>query len=61
MHLDGFQRITVDPCSVTIISYTETRPFLVRLNEPVGPVVPPPAKRRRKRDSDAAVGGGAGA
>jgi probable phosphoglycerate mutase len=61
MHLDAFQRITVDPCSITVITYTETRPFLVRLNEPVGPVVPPPAKRRRKRDSDAAVGGGSGA
>jgi probable phosphomutase (TIGR03848 family) len=29
-HLDSFQRIVVDPCSVTAIRYTLTRPFLLR-------------------------------
>ena len=66
LHLDEFQRIVVDPCSVTVIRYTETRPFVVRVNDVGGDLsglVPPPKARgrRRKPSSDAAVGGGAGA
>jgi probable phosphomutase (TIGR03848 family) len=66
LHLDQFQRIVIDPCSVTIIRYTETRPFVVRVNDTGGGVadlIPPPAKkgRRSKKPEDAAVGGGAGA
>ena len=69
MHLDLFQRISVDPASVTAIRYTETRPFLLRLNdtgEALGSLVPPKRpKRRRGRavataGSDAAIGGGVG-
>jgi probable phosphomutase (TIGR03848 family) len=64
-HLDNFQRIVIDPGSVTAISYTETRPFVLRVNDVGGDVAaytPPPAKkRRRRRSSDAVVGGGAGA
>lgn len=64
LHLDLFQRIQVDPCSVTVIRYSELRPFLVKLND-VGSLfdlVPPKKKRsRRKPSSDAPVGGGAGA
>lgn len=62
LHLDLFQRIQVDPCSVTVIRYTELRPFLVRLND-VGSLtdlLPPKRKRRRTPTSDAPVGGGAG-
>ncbi|MFJ5548943.1 MSMEG_4193 family putative phosphomutase [Streptomyces sp. NPDC093225] len=33
MHLDLFQRISVDPCSVTAIRYTRLRPFLLRLGD----------------------------
>ena len=33
LHLDQFQRIQVDPCSVTVIRYTELRPFVVRIND----------------------------
>ena len=33
LHLDLFQRIVVDPASVTVIRYTPGRPFLVRLND----------------------------
>ena len=62
VHLDGFQRITVDPCSVTVIRYTELRPFVVRLNDvgAVDDLLPPKRRRRRRAGSDAAVGGGAG-
>ena len=64
MHLDMFQRIQVDPCSLTVIRYTTLRPFVVRLNDVGGPVADllPPKRRSRRRaaSSDAAVGGGAG-
>ncbi|MBT2525980.1 MSMEG_4193 family putative phosphomutase, partial [Streptomyces sp. ISL-99] len=33
LHLDLFQRIHVDPCSLTVIRYTALRPFLVRLGD----------------------------
>jgi probable phosphomutase (TIGR03848 family) len=32
MHLDGFQRITADPASVSVIRYTEIRPFVLHVN-----------------------------
>ena len=63
MHLDSFQRIAIDPCSVTVIRYTELRPFVVRVNDTGGGVtdlLPPKRKGRRRASSDAAVGGGAG-
>ncbi|MBQ1083237.1 MSMEG_4193 family putative phosphomutase [Nocardiopsis sp. B62] len=59
MHLDLFQRLRVDPCSVTSITYTRTRPFLNKLNdtgEPLAGALPTAAETR----GDAAVGGGAG-
>lgn len=65
LHLDQFQRIVVDPASISVITYTDTRPFVVRVNDGGGDVsalVPPPKKRgRRKASSDAVVGGGSGA
>jgi probable phosphomutase (TIGR03848 family) len=60
LHLDQFQRISVDPCSLTVIHYTESRPFLVRLNDTGVSSLPAPPKGRRRK-GDAAVGGGAGA
>jgi probable phosphomutase (TIGR03848 family) len=64
MHLDAFQRIVVDPASISVISYTDTRPFVQRMNDTGGDVsalLPPPKKRRRRAaSSDAVVGGGAG-
>ncbi len=64
LHLDHFQRIVVDPCSVTAVAYTPTRPFLLRLNDvggDLGTLVPPKRRgRRRARAADAVVGGGAG-
>jgi probable phosphomutase (TIGR03848 family) len=65
LHLDQFQRIVVDPCSVSVVRYTDARPYLLRANDVGGdltPFAPPAKKSRRKRASaDAAVGGGAGA
>jgi probable phosphomutase (TIGR03848 family) len=65
MHLDAFQRIQVDPGSLSVVRYTELRPFVVRMNDKGGPVtdlMPPKKRSRRKRaSSDAAIGGGAGA
>jgi len=54
-HLDHFQRIIVGPASLSIVSYTDRRPYLVRLNDggtDLSTLVPPP--------DDAPVGGGAG-
>lgn len=65
MHLDLFQRIQVDPCSLTAIRYTPFRPFLLRMNDTGGTVsglVRPDRRprRARQRDEDAVIGGGAG-
>ncbi|HSK26453.1 MAG TPA: histidine phosphatase family protein [Jiangellales bacterium] len=64
VHLDQFQRVVVDPCSVSVIRYTDQRPFVVRLNDTGGDLagLRPPARRRRRRPAtgDAPVGGGAG-
>ena len=64
MHLDLFQRITVDPGSLTVIRYTPLRPFLLRANDIGGDLAglrPPKRRSRRQSSSDATVGGGAGA
>ncbi len=65
MHLDLFQRLVVDPGSVTVIRYTPVRPFVIRLNDTGGDLAGLVPRRRRRRaarpaDSDAVVGGGAG-
>ena len=63
LHLDQSQRIVADPCSLTVIRYTQLRPFLLRLNDTGGGVadlLPRPAQPGAEQ-SDAVVGGGAGA
>jgi probable phosphomutase (TIGR03848 family) len=70
MHLDLFQRINVDPASVSIIRYTSSRPYVLATNTHAGDLswlVPPKRSRRRRASSvssdsrhDAPVGGGAG-
>lgn len=60
MHLDAFQRIVVDTCSVSVVSYTSLRPFVVRSNDTgadMASLVPPPRRRSRK---DGAAGAAAG-
>ena len=32
VHLDGFQRITADPASMSVIRYTDLRPFVMHIN-----------------------------
>ncbi len=64
LHLDAFQRIVVDPASLSVVRYTPGRPFVVTMNSSAGDLshLRPPAKkgRSRRQSSDAAVGGGAG-
>ncbi len=62
MHLDQFQRIVVDPASLSVIRYTPMRPFVVSTNSAAGDLgYLRPHKRRRSRvSSDAPVGGGSG-
>jgi len=67
MHLDAFQRIVVDPASLSVVRYTPLRPFVLTVNSSVGDLghLKPPARRSRRKkaapsSSDAAVGGGAG-
>jgi probable phosphomutase (TIGR03848 family) len=67
-HLDLFQRIGVDPASVSVVRYTSERPFVVRMNDSAislgEALTPPPPRKGRKRaatkSADAPVGGGAG-
>ena len=68
VHLDAFQRIVVDPASVSVVRYTALRPFAVRTNDTGGDVsslLPPPpsdpaAAAEGPAGSDAVIGGGAG-
>jgi probable phosphomutase (TIGR03848 family) len=57
MHLDGFQRITADPSSVSVIRYTELRPFVLHVNHTGARLsaplrAGPPPKEERKGDSN---------
>lgn len=63
MHLDMFQRLMVEPASVSVIVYTLTRPYVLRSNDVGGDLsglIPPKRGRRRRRRAvaDGAVGGG---
>jgi len=62
LHLDEFQRLVADPASVSVIRYTPTRPFLVRLNDTadLSALIPARPAEDALPESDAAVGGGAG-
>ncbi len=63
LHLDQFQRIVVDPCSVSVIRYTDQRPYVMRSNDTGGDLtafVPPKKKGRRRSTADATIGGGVG-
>ncbi len=66
LHLDLYQRIQVDPCSLSVIRYTPMRPFVERMNDTGGSVTAltrsdgTTAGAAALRPGDAPVGGGAG-
>lgn len=71
LHLDQFQRLVVNPASVSVVRYTSARPYVLALNTCAGdltdllPKVPEPgadaAPAQDVAGEDAVVGGGVGA
>jgi probable phosphomutase (TIGR03848 family) len=61
-HLDSFQRIVVDPSSVSVVSYTHTRPFVLRVNDTGGELasIVPREPEPEARPGDATIGGETG-
>jgi broad specificity phosphatase PhoE len=62
-HLDGFQRIVAEPASVSVVRYTATRPFVLRMNDTgdlSGLNGSAPAKPAGVGSSDAVPGGEVG-
>ncbi len=66
LHLDLYQRIIIDPCSLSVIRFTPLRPFVERVNDTGGSVRAlmrsdeTAAGASALRPGDAPVGGGAG-
>jgi broad specificity phosphatase PhoE len=63
LHLDGFQRLVVDPCSVSAVRYTPLRPFVLKINdtgEDLSGLRPESRDGHSALSSEAVVGGGAG-
>ncbi|MFC7675846.1 histidine phosphatase family protein [Mycolicibacterium sp. GCM10028919] len=67
VHLDGFQRITADPASMSVIRYTPVRPFVLHVNHTgadlTSALVPKPVQTAEEgavAASDAVVGGSTG-
>ena len=58
--LDNFQRLHVDPASVSVIHFTDTRPMLLRTNDTGKSQLDPPRPENTPASGDATVGGGAG-
>lgn len=59
--LDDFQRLHVDPASVSVVHYTSQKPFVLRLNDVGGDLGGlRPARPAGVAEGDAVVGGGAG-
>jgi probable phosphoglycerate mutase len=56
MHLDLFQRITIDPCSLSVIRYTPLRPFVERMNDTSGSVTSLIAPAKAKARASKAMG-----
>lgn len=57
-HLDSFQRITADPASMSVIRYTDTRPFVLHVNHTgSGLTAALSAKSAAAPETDAVVGG----
>lgn len=60
LHLDLFQRIVIDPGSVTAIRWTELRPFVLKVNDTGGGTGAYQPGKGARRPAGAVVGGGAG-
>ena len=66
MHFDSFNRIVVDPASISIIRYTASRPYAITVNSTqvdLAAMFAPPKKARSRRSAptgEAPVGGGLG-
>ena len=66
MHFDSFNRIVVDPASISIIRYTPSRPYAITVNSTqvdLAAMFAPPKKGRSRRSvppGEAPVGGGLG-
>jgi probable phosphomutase (TIGR03848 family) len=61
LHLDGFQRVSADPASMSVIRYTHLRPFVLHVNH-TGPrltsaLTAAPSPDSDAPPSDAVVGG----
>jgi probable phosphomutase (TIGR03848 family) len=59
-HLDSFQRIVVDPASVSVVRYTDTRPFVLRINDTGGELASIVPRKPPERTGEATVGGETG-
>lgn len=61
MHLDLFQRIAIDPGSVSIVRYTPARPYVLAMNTHAGDLAwLNPRRRSRGRRTGVVPGGGSG-
>ena len=66
LHLDLYQRINIDPCSLSVIRFTPLRPFVERQNDTGGSVATLIRSEKKTAGTaalppgDAPVGGGAG-
>lgn len=66
LHLDMYQRINIDPCSLSVIRFTPLRPFVERQNDTGGSVATLIRSDKKTAGTaalppgDAPVGGGAG-
>jgi probable phosphomutase (TIGR03848 family) len=61
LHLDGFQRVSADPASISVIRYTRLRPFVLHVNHTgarlTSALAAPAASDGETPPDDAVVGG----
>jgi probable phosphomutase (TIGR03848 family) len=61
LHLDGFQRVSADPASMSVIRYTRLRPFVLHVNHTgarlTSALTATPAPEGEEQSGDAVVGG----
>ncbi|MBO0884740.1 MAG: histidine phosphatase family protein, partial [Mycobacterium sp.] len=63
LHLDGFQRVTADPASISVITYSRLRPFVLHVNHTgarlTSALTAVPSTESATPPGDATVGGSA--